>query len=157
MKAYRAIRGIPVPILNFGVGWPMFQRIAASKTKQCKKIWTAWHWRWRHCNVSKRQCLFVGRQHVKIWKNWIFVSAAVRTANLAVQNTFRNSARRPDETVCTYEVHSIGAAYSQTCFFEMVSVLACHLRIEHLKYLPLPVYDRTVNMCFFSVCDTCVA
>jgi hypothetical protein len=94
---------------------------------------------------------------VKIRKNWIFVSAAVRTANLTVQNTFRNSARRPDETVCTYEVHSIGAAYSQTCFFEMVSVLACHLRIEHLKYLPLPVYDRTVNMCFFSVCDTCVA
>lgn len=144
MKAYRAFRGIPVHILNLGVGWPTFQRIAALKTKQCKKIWTAWRSRWRHCHVSKRQCLFVDWQNVKIRKIWIFVSAAVRTANLAAQNTFLNSAHRPDETVCSCEVHSIGAMYPHTCFFEMVSVLVCHLRTEHLKCLSLSVYDQTV-------------
>ena len=127
------------------------------KTKQYKKIWTAWHWRWRHCDVSKRQCLCVGWQHVKIRKTWIFVSAAVRTTNLAAQNTFRNSARRPDVTVCTYEVYSIGAIYPHTSFCEMVSLLVCNLRTEHPQCLPFPVFDQTVVCFFFSMCDTCVA
>jgi len=127
------------------------------KTKQWKKIWNAWHWRWRHCDISKRQCLCVGWQHVKIRKTWIFISAGVRTANLLAQDTFRNAAHRPGLTLCTYEVHSIGVMYPHPRFFETVSVLVCHVRIEHSKYLPPSGFWPDCYMCFFSMCDTCVA
>ena len=47
--------------------------------------------------------------------------------------------------------------YPQTCFVEMVSVSVCHLRIEHLKCLPLPVYDQTVICASFLCVITFVA
>jgi hypothetical protein len=159
VKAYRAVRGIPLLILNLGVRWPTFQRIAE-------------FWSWRRSSSRKSGpldiedegiamfrnvsvCVSVG--NVKILKTWIFVSAAVRTANLAAQNTFRNSARRSDVTLCTYEVHSIGAMYPHTFVFEMFSLLVCHLRIEHPKCLPPFGFWPDCYMRFFSMCDTCVA